>query len=363
MDYYDITYAAAGFPLLLVGFSMINACSVGLRISFTSLLIPGPQNVSRAYDDLQVLRLETKIAMQTMVSFVTVQQDSALFQSVLTLGDQNKQTLGLLPYGAILEYAQKGTILACIDPAHPDTALGYALYSLPREKVKLTHLVVSEDHRKSGLAMLLMDELSKQTSDRRGIRVKCRRDYVTATAFWPRAGFSAIRDVNGRGKDGHLLTIWWKDHGHADLLSWDGPRFNQVSIGIDANVYYDLIGHETTEKAVLTRHIFNEILDGDIEVLITPEMDNEVNRAKDHTQRQQAHEALSLFPRLPVSADLAKTNSEKLIVAGGITAPRPQDRSDALHIGYAAAGITVFVTGDTRARSRYGSMAAQDFGV
>jgi GNAT superfamily N-acetyltransferase len=174
-------------------------------------------------------------------AILAVEPQSLLLDSVKALSDENKRTLGMLPYGAIDQCAENGTILACVDPEHPDVALAYAIFRLTREEVKLTQLAVASDQRRRGVARALVDELSTRYPAARGVKVKCRRDY-DAARFWPRAGFVALGDVQGRAKDGHQLTVWWKDHGHSDLLSWNGPSAGLVSVAVDANVYFDLSG-------------------------------------------------------------------------------------------------------------------------
>jgi len=69
----------------------------------------------------------------------------------------------------------------------------------------------------------------------------CRRDYV-AHDLWPRLGFVARSDRQGRSYTGSYLTFWWLDHGHPNLFTpADEKRLaSKRKAVMDANVFYDL---------------------------------------------------------------------------------------------------------------------------
>ena len=81
--------------------------------------------------------------------------------------------------------------------------------------------MVARHDRRRGIARLLVDELTYRYGDRRGITVRCRRDFE-ANKMWLHLGFVALGDRPGRSIEGHPLTTWWRDHGHPDLMTWDG---------------------------------------------------------------------------------------------------------------------------------------------
>ena len=73
-------------------------------------------------------------------------QDEQFLGQIVALGDMSRRTLGFLPQVAFLQAADSGTLLAAIRDGQ---VLGYALYSLPRQVVSLTHLCVSQNARES----------------------------------------------------------------------------------------------------------------------------------------------------------------------------------------------------------------------
>src|SRR5271165_386404 len=79
--------------------------------------------------------------------------DSSLLAEVIALGDQNRRTLGFFPQQAFEQAAASGTLLAAICDGH---VVAYALYALPRQIVRLTHLCVSQNVRGLGLARRLV---------------------------------------------------------------------------------------------------------------------------------------------------------------------------------------------------------------
>jgi GNAT superfamily N-acetyltransferase len=100
--------------------------------------------------------------------------DREIRAQAIALGDKNKRTLGFLPHKAYEQASAAGTLLAVVEHGQ---VMAYALYSLPRQVVRLTHLCVSGDARGRGLARLLITAISERHADRFGITLKCRNDY------------------------------------------------------------------------------------------------------------------------------------------------------------------------------------------
>jgi len=263
------------------------------------------------------------------------------------------------------EYADKQAILVAVAPPNADAdtsprLLGYAAFRLPRDEVVLAHLVVSRAARHQGIARQLVDELSNRYGDRRGIAARCRRDYPV-NKMWPHLGFVALGERPGRSLKGHLLTYWWKDHGHPDLMSWQGSTASSVlSVAMDVNVFLDLHGIDTSARATATRSLFENQLDGRVELLITPELLNEINRRRDTGERDRLRALAMSYPRLAVKPTHLRAARQSLRAALDRTPGRQQDISDLEHIAYAAAaGIQVVVTRDGNARKRL-SQAARE---
>jgi predicted nucleic acid-binding protein/predicted transcriptional regulator/GNAT superfamily N-acetyltransferase len=287
------------------------------------------------------------------IDLVDVVFGSALLDAVRSLGDANRRWTGFLPSAAWSDYAQRGTILAAVavtEQANTAELLGYAAYRLPRDEVVLAHLVVAQNARGNGIARLLVDELCTRYADRRGIRARCRRDWP-AHHMWPRLGFIAQHDRPGRSARRDLLTTWWLDHGHPDLLTWTAGPSSGLAVVLDCNVFLDLHGdsvershHEIAES---TRQLLQETLGGRIQLLVTPEIHNEIDRSAEASRRAALHATADSYPRLRVDRDVVDVVFAAIVDELPSQPTRPQARSDILHIAYAAAaGIGVLVTRD-----------------
>jgi hypothetical protein len=95
---------------------------------------------------------------------------------------------------------------------------GYALYGLPGERVRLTHLCVDDSYRGQGVNAKLVDAISERHADRLGIMLKCRKNYDLAR-MWTRLGFQMRTEVVGRGQSREPLVVWWRSYGHPDLFT------------------------------------------------------------------------------------------------------------------------------------------------
>lgn len=297
------------------------------------------------------------------VRFRTPGAADPLFAEVFKLGESQTRFVGMLPHQAWREYADRQTILAAVleppDRSSEEQLLGYAAFRLPRDEVVLAHLVVSESARGMGIARLLVEQLTLRFADRRGIAARCRRDFK-ANAMWPHLNFVALGERPGRSLEGHPLTFWWKDHGHEDLMSWQGATPSEVSVAMDMNVFLDLHGRMATERALSTRELFDQQLEGRIQLLVTPELFNEIDRQQDPIERERLRRSARLYPRLAVSPASLSAARESLRSEMAWTPSRPQNLSDLEHVAYAiAAGVQVVATRDSRARRRL-SPAARD---
>ncbi|WP_350339486.1 GNAT family N-acetyltransferase [Pengzhenrongella frigida] len=255
-------------------------------------------------------------------------------------------------------------MLVAIDPAEPSVAQGYAAYRTPRNEVVLAHLVVRPEARGQQIARSIVGRLSEKFPDRRGIGAKCRPDFP-ADPFWPRLGFVALGSLVGRSQEAHLLTYWWRDHGHADLMTWSGPPPSAFPVVMDANVFIDLHGAKPGSLSPSTRRLLLEVLGDRIELLVTPEMYNEMARVADPAERRRLRNIIaSQYPRLPVHADRFESIREVFVRSLGKEPASTQDQSDLNHIAYAsAAGVSTVVTRDNPVLRHLRSVAAADIGV
>jgi predicted nucleic acid-binding protein/GNAT superfamily N-acetyltransferase len=299
------------------------------------------------------------------VDLVTVGSNDSLFGHVFALGESQKRLLGMLPKDAWIEYADDGRLLAAVE-ANEDPAqrrvLGYAAFRLPRQRVVLAHLVVRPDCRGAGIARMLVDQLSLRYPDRRGILAKCRRDHKASSA-WPALGFIAQGDLPGRGNTPAQLTVWWRDHGHPDLMTWAGAPASLIPVVIDANVFLD-IHTDAGGQSAHTRELLTETLFGRVELLVTPELGNEVNRQDDHAVRARLQAKRQSYPTITLDRTRLEANRTAIEAELGRRPANKRDASDLLHIAYAAtAGVQVVVTRDDRATRKLRASAGNLFDV
>jgi ribosomal protein S18 acetylase RimI-like enzyme len=177
-----------------------------------------------------------------MVNIFNINEKMSLLEQVINLGDANKATLGFLQRGAFNSIANEGRILVAVDKN--DNLLGYLLYGIKHSAnlVYIVHLCVNQSERRQGIAKALFNELKETTKyPFSGIRVHCRRDYEV-NKLWPRLGFVAVGEKDGRSKEGSKLTIWWFDYEHPSLFTFADEQYptSRLRVAIDANLFIDL---------------------------------------------------------------------------------------------------------------------------
>lgn len=301
----------------------------------------------------------TPPARTSGVRFVDVSYGSGLFDAVFALGESQSRYLGMLKPAAWRQYAAARTLLAGVAD---ESLLGYVAYRLPRNEVVTAHLVVDPSARGRGIAHLLINELSTRYSARLGLAARCRRDWP-ANRMWPHLGFVARGDRPGRSIRGHLLTDWWRDHGHTDLLSWAGPIATSVSLVCDANVFIDLHGDQPGAAAERVRYLFNEVLGDRVQLLVTPELRNELNRNGDAKLRSRMLLKAGSYPTLSATPGVVEQARVALVEALGKEPTGERDRSDLMQVAWAAAAqVAAMVTRDNPAIRKLASAAA-GFGV
>ena len=259
--------------------------------------------------------------------------------TVKALGKANNQTLGFLPEGAFEQYATRRLILVALDD--DDRCLGYLLFRQTGGHAIIAHLCVADFARGQGVARNLCFHLRDTTRHLRGIRADCRRDFAADT-MWPRFGFRPISERPGRAKHGSTLTIWWLDHGHPDLFTTmlTEQRALKLFVAIDTNIFYDLIdssrpAHEESEA------LRADWLQEDIELAVSDELWNEINRGMDTEKRRRASEAAGDLTRLQtdhVTFDAAQHKLRPLFP----TILSTNDESDLRQIAHAAAADVPF---------------------
>lgn len=277
-----------------------------------------------------------------------IDHNSKYLNNVIALGDTYKSTLGLFPKDAYKESASKKWIIVAVDDTK-DKLAGYLLYSVSRRTmlVSIVHLCVDEPWRGNGITKLLFNELKRLTKDGYlGVRVRCRVDYP-ANKLWPKLDFVAIGEMNGRGKKETRLTKWKYEYDHTSLFAYASLQSenSKPKVVIDANVLYQLQHPELTESEE-SLPLLEPWLD--IELYITPEMLNEINRNKDKVKREVTRKFASSFNIVDSKASENKFQKTQEELRPLFPATLSQsDLSDLKQLAYAiSASIPFFVTRD-----------------
>ncbi len=218
---------------------------------------------------------------------------------MVTLGDGQKNTLGFLPEGAFKDYARKNWIyVAEVD----QTVLGYAAFRLKKGlECSLTHLCVSPEYRKKGIASALLNKLKKSTQGLYKITLRCRRDYGL-DSFWSKHGFIPRTEIAGRASlFQSILTIW--DYKQQNTF-FDLPPASAMAVAVmDMNVVIGAASGDDIECTTLLLHHAD-----DIEFRISEHSFIEANRNEDVVGRNKTVSDLKVFRSTPCCTDLPMVN-------------------------------------------------------
>lgn len=282
------------------------------------------------------------------IKITQIDHNSKYLKDVIALGDANKNTLGLFPKDAYKESASKKQIIIAVD-AISGNLVGYLLFNLSRRKmlVSIVHLCVATTWRGKKISQQLFDELKRITQDGYlSVRVRCRVDYP-ANQLWPKLGFVAMGEMKGRGKKETRLNIWKYEFPHQSLFSYTALQNENIKtkVVIDANVYYQLQFPELPENEE-SLPLFEPWLD--IDLFITPELLNEINRNPDFIKKEAARKFAGSFEM--VDSKTSHKNYQKIQSDLRYFFPKKlkqSDESDLRQLAYAIADdIPFFVTRD-----------------
>ena len=286
---------------------------------------------------------------------VQVAEGGLHYGAVLDLAKAAKQTVGFLPDSAFADRARQGTLLAALDG---ERVVGYALFDLPRQDIRLVHLVVDPGSRGGGHGRALIDGIVERFGTRRGIRLACRNDY-DAASFWPRLGFVPVGERTGRSLNGHPLTLWWRSFHHADLLSLLHEEDDRPTAVLDSCTFFDVVA---LQPPGYIAQLAADWLTDHVHLGVTGEVLVEIARGRDSKerarQRTAAHGML-----LPEANDSSRDAILTQLQSAHPDAPA-SDEGDLRQIARAiASGATWLVTTDTLMRNRYRKSAARIGGV
>ena len=272
---------------------------------------------------------------------------SKALSSIKALAKKNSATLGFLPQGAFDAYAERGWVLAAIAD---NDVVGYVIYRVSRMTAVLVHLCTDEKFRGKGIAGQLFRNVVGRTRDLHGILANTRRDFP-AHNLWPRLGFAAVGERQGRGRNPSVLTRWWYEHRHPTLfsshVSYAGAR-SPINVAIDLNIFYDLVMPSTREEAEESRSLQGDWLIDEIQLCVTAELFNEINRLSSQKNRKGQTTLAHQFDRISGTAEAFENTCSLLSSIMG-EAKNERQASDLRHLAHTAAtDVEFFVTRDAQ---------------
>lgn len=267
--------------------------------------------------------------------------NSKEFNDTVELGDANSKTLGFLPKMAFEKYAVDNQLFGAFDKKTVEL-LGYLLYRTSYNKVTIVHLCINDKYRNKGVAKKLVNYLKAKTKKYQGIRLSCRNDY-NINHVWENFNFVPMYEKQGRSKEGLPLTIWWFRHKQEDLFSQieDYELKNKISAVIDMNIFLDLKDERKKESLALQ----SDWLSNEINLYVTIEIYNEINRNPDAKIREESRAFVTRFKELSLNEERFSKVFEKL--KNQIVIQNENDKSDLRHIALAISGeAEYFITRD-----------------
>lgn len=275
-----------------------------------------------------------------------VENPSEQLAAVLGLAKSARATVGFLPDSAFRERADSGTLIAATVDGQ---VVGYALYDLPRDEVKIVQLVVRSAQRRSGIARALIEAVCARHPSRRGIALSCRNDFP-AHGMWPSLGFVPRGERVGRSLEGKPLTRWWRSFGQPDLLTLLEASDTRPTAVLDSCVFFDAILDEPPGDVVQLRA---DWIGDHVRLAISGEVLVEISDDKDAARRERQYRAAQNVPLVDPPESLWKPIETELSAGSTHT-----DTSDVRQVARAlAAGGQWLVTSDTALRNRYAGRA------
>lgn len=286
--------------------------------------------------------------MKSNIRIEVIGSNSPYLEAVITLGRTNAKTLGLMPRGAFLDYAANKRIFAVLSPE--EHCVGYLMYRISKHIACIAHLCVDKDWRGKHVAKQLINQLIQETKELYGIKLSCRRDYKL-DKMWSSFGFTPRLEKPGRNKDGKLLTIWFLEHKHPNLLTLltEQAIGSKLCAALDTNVFFDLDEDNINRQVEDSKSLLADWLQSEVELCLTDEIDIEINRCQDDIQRKKLRAFATTFTRLSCSQEEFQRACQTLenYFPEGTERMAENEASDMRHLARAiAAKVQFFITRD-----------------
>ena len=277
--------------------------------------------------------------MQTTIEQLTV----ADLEAVDELMKQHSRTLGFLPREALQSYLKKGSVLGA--KTNVDQLVGYLLYGAYINYFRITHLCVSEEYRGQGIAKGLVNHLKESANTQKIIRLTCRRDFP-ADSLWPKLGFVALGEKPSRSKEERSLTTWQLTLSLDDQLELFQVETSdeRLDVVIDAQIFFDF-DELDSDKTMPSRALLADFLVDSLNLCITDELLNEINRQKDSKKREKYRNRFDMYPKVKPEPHLVEEFDKRLRKI--LPSCSESQESDIRQLAKAAASpVQTFVTRD-----------------
>ncbi len=237
------------------------------------------------------------------ITIEVIDDKSPHLETVIHLGDANKDTLGFFPKGAFENKASKELIIVALN--EDKKCIGYLMYQIVKkiDKIKVLHLCIDEQYRGKGITKKLTDFLKSRTKNSRGIYLECRRDYQI-DRMWEKLGFIPQHERQAKTKN-KTLTYWYFDHGHSDLFSfaYEQKLKSELCVIIDFNIFQKLYKEDNNENDSKSSLLLADSLDSSINLYVTDEFFNNINNIGSKQIRNEFTKYADCLPRVDYSRD------------------------------------------------------------
>ena len=252
-------------------------------------------------------------------------------QAVDELMKRHRGTLGFLPKDALHDYIGRRGVLGA--KTSDGQLIGYLLYASHCDYFRITHLCVSDEFRRHGVATLLVDRLKAIATTQKIIRLRCRRDFP-ARFLWPKLGFVALGEKPGRSSEPSVLTLWCLTLVSDDQLGLFQATTSDetLDVVIDAQIFFSF-DEPDSDNTMPSKALLSDFLIDFLNLWITDEMFNEIDRSDDQSKRESSRNRAHAFSCIDPDPSLAEIYRQRLkaILPYG----NPSQESDIRHLAKA----------------------------
>lgn len=268
------------------------------------------------------------------------------WDDILALAKQHRATLGFLTDSAFEDRVRLGHFVVARNRGR---LAGYCLYDVPRAGyIKLVHVCVAT--RGMNIGKRMIEKVIESHREATGVVAYCRRDYGL-DGFWSSVGLAPRGEKPGRARGGSTLTRWWMPLGDLDLFEDAAFGAGRPLVAYDTNVISDLYGSLTLDRGDReeSQGLLAPWLDAEITPVISVQVDVEIERIDDGSERERQRQGYSHMVRLR-NARSSSTETYDALLARAGTERLDADQSlrdDLCHVADALdTGVSFLVTND-----------------